>query len=852
MRRQIDDLLGLEFRSSIRRSARAKRRIEDGKRAYVGGKKKNEPERFAGGRSASRKAAEPEAETINAHRPPPRTRKEAVNSRTRVTPKPRSAPGRQLATAAATQVRRVAKPTVQAAPLPAAGGKLTGKAVVGNILRAFVVLLCIIVILFGVVAVQIVQYVVSETADDDVLLDLDHLRVPQNGYILAEDPETGEWIEYQKLQSASANSDWVSLDKIPQYMIDAVVSTEDKEFYAHGGFSLSRTVYAALNEVFGFQSTFGASTINQQLVKNLTGEKEVVDEEGSMLGGYKRKIKEIFRASFLDKTYGKDIVMEAYLNTMPLSGTIVGVQAAAKEYFNKDVGELTLTQCALVAGITQYPSKYNPFENPDMALERRNDVLTFMYEDGKLTKEQYDKALDKPLGLYEGPRESVELSGNTITSYFSDAVFLEVIDDLVEQGICDNRAAAVQYYYTGGLRIQSTVDLTLQNKMEEVYKLGYGEGGLFPAELTALTEVTREDGSVTREEVRPQSGMAVVRYDGTLAGVVGGIGEKQESLGLNRAVQSPRQVGSTMKPLTAYALGIDYGIINYSSIVPDTYVLAEQQWPVNYGPTQPTGNNVLVCDALAQSLNTVAAHIGEWVGVEDMYKYLGDTLEISTLVGEGTANDMGLSPMVLGGMTEGITAVELANAYAVFGGESTYGTFNSLHTYDRVLDANGNVVMEPEVITMQAVTAETGYIMNRLLKNVLHSSGPVYGTANGMALTTSDAVGKTGTTSDDKDRWFVGLSPDYVTAVWWGYDTNEAIRWSPEAATNIPPNVWRTIIDAVQEGTEDTEFPEKPGGVVEQYFCRDSGGLAGTGCYNTQLGYYTSGNIPDYCPIHGG
>ncbi|MDL2254449.1 penicillin-binding protein [Ruminococcaceae bacterium OttesenSCG-928-I18] len=753
--------------------------------------------------------------------PPVQYAKETPGDATRVIHKPRKQGG--------SQPPRGRKPS----------GAKTAKIVFLNLLKALLVLLCIGLIVLCIIGVQLAKYVAETTADDDVVLDLELLKLPQTGYILAQNPETGEWTEYQKLVRES-NSIWVPLDRIPQQLVDAVVSTEDREFYEHNGVSFKRTAYAALNEVFQFQNTFGASTIDQQLVKNLTGEKEVVGEDGTMDAGYKRKTREIFRAWGLNNRYSKDMIMEAYLNTLPLSGTIVGVEAGAIEYFNKEVSELTLAESALIAGITQAPGKYNPFTNPDNALQRRNDVLYFMLENEKITQAEYDEAVGQPLGLNQGDVSAEqEETESEVTSYFTDAVFEEVVSDLVEQGICETREAAVDYYYTAGLRIESTVDLTLQAEMERVYELGWAEEGLFPEEVFTTTE--------SGEEIHPQSAMAVVRYDGSLAGVVGGIGEKQESLGLNRATQSPRPIGSTMKPLAAYALGIDYDIIDYSSLVTDSYVLPEQNWPVNYGPTRPTGNSVLVCDAVAESLNTVPAHVGEWVGIEPMYDFLANTLEISTLVDEGSVNDMGLSPLVIGGMTQGVTAAELAAAYTMFGGDHGYGIHNTLHCYERVTDSRGNIVMEPEIATVQAISPESAYIMNRLLYNVLRSSGPVNGTASGMALTTTDSVGKTGTTTDDKDRWFVGLTPYYVSAVWWGYDQNELIEWSPRASTNPPPNVWHDIMEAVQAELPEKDFPEAPITVVERAFCRDSGLLASDGCGNRQTGYYAESSLPEVC-----
>ncbi len=729
-------------------------------------------------------------------------------------------------------------------------GKKTAKYVLLNLLKGFFVLCCVGVMLLSMLAVSISKYVVETTADDDLKLNLYNLKLPQNSYILAWDEDKNDWVEYQKFTGQSSNSIWVPLEGISPYLKDAVIATEDKDFEKHNGFSWYRTIMAAVNEVFHFQTQFGASTLDQQLVKNLTGDKD---------NDYRRKIREIFRAIGLNNQYPKDMILEAYLNTLPLSGTIVGVQAAATEYFYKDVADLTLSEAALIAGITKSPGTYNPFTNPDNALKRRNVVLGQMLKYDKITQAQYDEAVAQPLGLYDGPRQEDEYRPEEgVTSYFTDAVFEEVVRDLVAKGIADSREGAIKMLYTGGLRIEATVDLKLQAKMEEVYALGYGEGGLFPESVTAEVEVRDADGNVTTQTVHPQSTMAVMNYDGELVGVVGGMGEKTASLSLNRATQSPRPVGSTMKPIATYALGIDYGLIDYSRLIPDLGVQPRDpsnpkvdpetgavinDWPRNYSG-DPTGNLVPVSDAIAQSLNTVPVRIATWLGKETLYEFLRDTLEISTL---SDPEDIDYSPLVLGGMHKGITAYELAAAYTIFGGEDTYGVFNSAHCYRRVLDASGNVIMEPDITTVQAISPEAGFVMNRLLSNVLRANG---GTARGMALDYMDSVAKTGTTTDDFDRWFVGLTPYYVSAVWWGYDTNIQIKWSPKASTNPPPVVWKNIMEEVQADKPEISFPDMPQGVSKETFCRDSGQLAGPNCTNTQTGYYISSDLPEICQLH--
>ncbi|MDL2253752.1 penicillin-binding protein [Ruminococcaceae bacterium OttesenSCG-928-I18] len=756
-------------------------------------------------------------------------------------------------------------------------------AMVLNVLKSVLVLFCIGLMVFSILAVQVVQYVVSETQNDDNILDLENIKLNQTSYIMALDHENpnareeNDWVEYQELIGPE-NRIWVPLNDIPDDLINAVVATEDRLFYEHHGVSFERTAYALANELFQFEDrSFGASTIDQQLVKNLTGDDDVTDEEGDMTVGYKRKMREIFRAWGLNNRYSKDMIMEAYLNTMSLSERIAGVQAGALEYFGKDVKDLTLTECATIAGVTRAPTYYSPFQNPGNSLQRRNSVLLFMYEEGYIDKATFDKAIDEPLGVTRRTTKEDSEDSRTIFNYFSDAVFEDVVADFMEQqGM--SREQAIEQIYTGGYRIYATVDQNVQLALEDIYLDGYAEDGFFldpsrfpgyAARLTITEQETDEEGNVLSEtQVMPQSAAVVINYDGELVGVVGGIGEKTESLSLNRAigtvdeegnvVGTVRQVGSTMKPIAAYALGIDYGIITYSKGVRDAGVLSRdpsrpnaKDWPKNFS-NRYRNSNIPIASAIAESTNTVAAQVGLWVGRETMFEFLTETLQVSSLV---QPHDVDLGPLVMGSMTYGMSLYELAGAYQMFGGNETYGVYNSLHSYLRVEDSRGNIVMEPEMTTVQAINPQSGYVMNRLLSNVLHGSslpGGASPTARGMGPEGEmDSVAKTGTTSDDKDRLFVGLTPYYVTAVWWGYDEEHDFngRWSPSASTNVPPNVWKSLMETVQEDLPVREFPAQPDGIEQLSACTISGERARAGC-PTMQGYFCDFAIPDYCGGH--
>ncbi|MDL2323929.1 transglycosylase domain-containing protein [Ruminococcaceae bacterium OttesenSCG-928-A16] len=743
--------------------------------------------------------------------------------------------------------------------------------IVASMCKFVFVLVCAGIIAVSVMAVGVSQYMADATANDADLLDLDNLKLNLTTNIWAPNPKNpnaeaeGDYIKYQEL-TGPQHRIWVDWNDIPQNLKDAIIAIEDREFLNHHGVSFRRSAMAALNLVFPTSETeFGASTIEQQLVKNLTGDDET---------DYQRKLREMFRAWGMDSRYSKETILEAYLNTISLSGTIAGVQAGAQDYFGKNVQDLDLAQCAMIAGITRAPGKYDPYMNPETCLARRNSVLYQMLLTEAITQEEYDEAKAKPLGVKGRTNTSEGMVINSTFSYFSDAVFNDVVQDLMDQ-YGYTKEAARYFVYTGGLRIEATVDITLQERMEEIFEHGYDDtedafftnlrdprsGRLYKDRLGYKEEVEDAEGNTETKLILPQAAMTTIDYSGAVRGVVGGIGEKEGDLQLNRATQSPRQVGSTMKPVAAYALAIDQGLVNYSSMVMDSGVQPANpqkpkrdeetggiinDWPKNFSSTESKmyrNTAIPVVSAVAESTNTVAVRVGMRVGIDPMFNFLEDTLEITSLVSEDESpvNDKGPSALILGGLTHGISTAELAGAYQIFGNG---GRFNSVHTYTQVLDSKGNVILKPEVNHTQAISPEAAYVMNRLLYTVLRSGKApgVAATANRMALEGEmDSVAKTGTTSDDKDRWFVGLTPYYVTAIWWGYDNPKYTfynKWSPVATGNIPPLLWKTIMEEQQEGMPVKEFPEKPEGVVEAYYCSVTGERAGGGCPKGGIGYF--------------
>lgn len=672
--------------------------------------------------------------------------------------------------------------------------------------------------------VALAMYLVDVTADDGDSLNLTNLQLSLTSIIYYQDSETGEYLEYQRIDG-SENRIWVDLEDIPQHVIDAYVAVEDKDFYSHHGVDIVGTVAAMINEytpIKLFSTKRGASTITQQLVKNLT-----MDNEGSGIEGAFRKIREIYRAFILEKQYSKDEILEAYLNTLRLSHNWAGVQAGANNYFGKDVSQLTIAEAASIAGITKNPSVYNPYSYPENNIDRRNDILYFMNEQGKITDEEYEAALAEELVLNQDIR-----SKSFVNSYFTDMVIDQVTSDLVEQyGI--TRGEASNMIQNNGLKIYSTVDPKVQSAMEEVMLNTPNANGrtLFPTKENTYTTASGEKVTQT-----PQAAMVSVDYNGGIVGVVGGIGEKTEDRVLNRAVDSLRQTGSTMKPIGSYGPALEYDYIHFSTALFDDYITeiedpkepeGKRKWPRNYD-----GNYSMqltpVAFALAKSWNTIAVRTLMLMGVDTSYDFLVNSVGISSL----TEADKDYAPLALGGLNQGISPLEMAAAYAIFGNG---GKYIEPYCYTTVEDSTGEVILETKVTSVQALSEETAYIMNRMLKNVL-----TYGTGGGLAPRYTDAVGKTGTATDDKDHWFIGVTPYYSTAVWMGYDNPATL--SVNYGTHAPTTAWKQVTEAVHKDLPTKSFPTSSDVEMLNY-CEATGNIANANCPAQQPGYYKKSTL---------
>ena len=781
------------------------------------------------------------------------------------------------------------------------------RSIIGMIFSFIGCMLCLCIMAASVGGVLLSMYIVQVTADDAETLDLDNQKNRQTSIVYDINGN-----EYASL-SRNENRIWRELSAMPENLQNAVIAIEDKNFRTEPGINLKGTIGAALNAFTGnriWGTNRGASTLEQQLIKNLTGD----NEQDNM-----RKVREIFRALGLDNKYSKETILEAYLNTIPLTGIIHGMEAGSIEYFGKHVEDLTLAECATLASITKNPTKYNPATNPEELIKRRNHVLYEMYTQGYITEAEFNAAKAETVTLTEKTSTTENATRSSSNSWFTDALYTQLLSQLQED-LNYTADEAKELIFSGGLRIYSTVDPKVQ---EGVEKTMYNEDDLIPAlwheepvclrdypadssswdevqydEATGLP-ITKEgyavygqeaipvyadeEGTTLKmgtstdpdypndttvylcvyEKVRTQAAMAIVDYSGNILAIGGGIGEKKYDLGFNRAT-SPHQTGSTMKPIGAYALALDYKLINYSSQILDSpYYSAEDKkvlkdqyigvmspfseaaqsrsdvwraWPTNYGGVGGQGNPMLVYDALQQSYNTVAVWVGDMVGVDYLYNFVHDTLECSYISAE---NDMDLGPLVLGSQSSGLTVVQLAGAYTMF----NTGTFTTPHYYTEITDYQGNMILDNNkyINTTQAISADTAYIMNRMMWNVLHSrKGTAYGKAPDGEM---DSVAKTGTTSNYKDYTFAGLTPYYVTAIWWGCDRPTEMDTLGKAGKNASPiqYAWKALMEDLQADLPVKEFA-KGENVVEKHFDTSTGAIISNG---GSVGYYTEDNLPD-------
>ena len=599
----------------------------------------------------------------------------------------------------------------------------------------------------------------------------------------------------------------VTYDKIPQDLIDAVVSIEDERFWVHGGVDIKRTAAAIFTYVInGGSSTFGGSTITQQLIKNTTGDKET---------NWTRKIREWYRAISLENKLEKEDILESYLNTIYLGAGAHGVEVAAHTYFNKSVTDINLAEAATLAAIIQLPEGYNPYngeKNAERLKERKEVVLKKMLDLGKITKEEYDEAIK-----YEIKYEKGKVATGTKYTYYVDAVIEAVVDDLMEnQNV--SRQLALQMIYNNGYKIYTPQVASIQQSIDSAFS-------------NKTWFYTDKKGDFM------QAGMVVIENGtGNVVGLCGGAGEKTSDLGFNRATQAERQPGSSFKPIAAYGPAFEMGV-SYPGMGYDDSQLTIGNWsPKNYYGY--FNGYVSARNAINQSMNIPAVRAMQSVGVDYALKF-AKSLGISTF----TKNDNSLS-VALGGLDHGATVLEMAGAYSTF---ANGGLYIKPKLYTKVVDSNGKEILTTTQSPKRVMKETTAYLITDCLKTVV-TSGTGTSTKIGRGI---DGAGKTGNSNDDKDQWFVGYTPYYTAAVWNGYDKPKTIgRAYPYTCMRVYTDVMRNIHSKLEAKTFT-----KPSGIVTAEVCTLSGKVPTEACRKDGKvvirEIFATGTVPtETCEVH--
>lgn len=695
--------------------------------------------------------------------------------------------------------------------------------------------------------------------------------------------------ETATLVASGSNRVYVTIDEIPLDLQHAFVAIEDARFYEHNGIDITGIVRAGITGITSGRFSQGASTITQQLLKN-----NVFTDwtsESSFADKMERKIQEQYLAIQLEKVEDKDWILENYLNTINLGQNTLGVQAASQRYFNKDVSELTLSECAVIAGITQNPSRYNPVSNPDANAERRTKVLNNMLDQGYIDQAAYDTAMAD--NVYDRIQiVDSETASDNINSYFVDALTEQVIDDLMEvKGYTETQA--YKALYEGGLTIYSTqdpsiqqicdeevnnadnygsetkyscsyrltiqkADGTYQNYSEQTmlsyyqsknskYNIDFDSKEAVDAAIEQYKADIMEDGdtivpngeSITYT-MQPQASMTVIdQSTGEVKAIVGGRGDKTANKTLNRATDTKRQPGSTFKILSAYAPALDIGGMTLASVqddAPYTYSNAAHT-PVNNYDKSYRGFTT-IREGITYSINIVAVKTLTDIGVDIGYEYL-QNFGFSTLCDSDRTQ-----ALALGGITNGVTNLELTAAYATI---ANGGTYTKPRFYTKILDHDGNVLIDNTPQTHTVLKETTAWLLTNAMEDVLTNGTGRPAHFNGMPQ-----AGKSGTTSSDRDALFAGYTPYYTCVVWGGYDDNAELSY-----TTYPKTLWKSVMGRIHENLDYKDF-DKPDGITTATVCKKSGKLAVAGlCDSDPRGsmveseYFASGTVPkDYCDHH--
>lgn len=658
----------------------------------------------------------------------------------------------------------------------------------------------LILFLIALVALGIVMAISAfswKNITEDMFNNENSVVVDTNGDVIA---TLG--VEQKKLK--------IEYEDIPDNLVHAYVAIEDERFYSHHGVDIKRTGAAILTYITHFgNSSFGGSTITQQLVKNLTG-----DSSDSVM----RKVKEWWKAFLLESYFSKEEILEMYLNIIYVGPNIYGVQAGSRYYFDKDAEDLSLAECAYLAGINNSPNSYNPFvddDNTELITNRTNTVLQKMLELGYIEEDEYNEAVSEVNNGLDFDKGKIETE-NPIYSYHTDALITDIVSDLAEEKNI-SETFATNYLNMAGLTIHSTQNSDIQDDVETEF-------------LKRQYMLDSADGESTS-----QAAMVILDHEtGNVLACVGGLGEKVTFRGLNRATQSLRQTGSSIKPLAVLAPGIDKKIFTASTIYDDE----EKTFENDYAPGNNAGylGEITVRRALESSQNVPFVEMMEEVTPKRAISYLED-MGITSL----TQEDENLA-LALGGLQNGITPLEMAGAYATIAND---GIYVEPVFYTSITDKDGKVVLQAEQESHRVFSAQVAYILKELLKQPVEGNN---GTATYCSISGIDVAAKTGTTDENYDKWLCGFTPYYTAVTWFGFDENESIYYYNQNPAGI---IWSNVMRRVHDGLTNASFRE-PSWITTDIICADTGMLAKTGCTNIYEEYFLWGTEPDECTEHSG
>lgn len=662
-----------------------------------------------------------------------------------------------------------------------------------------------------VTAISLAIYIIA-LASEPTGIDLKAKSMNQTSRIFIKDSDTGEFTETRKLYSTE-NRIWVDNQNIPDYMKEAQVAIEDKRFYEHNGVDWQRTLSAVAMLATGSDS-YGGSTITQQLIKNITDDNEV---------SINRKLREICKALKLEQEYTKDQILEAYLNVVNYGNNCQGVEAAAQLYFGKSIKDCSLAECAAIAGITQNPSRWNPLIYPENNRERRELILSEMYDQGVIkTKKEYDEAMSESAKMtfvgFKSASEDEDDEDNDVQNWYYDQLFYDLRDDLALYYNISPDAAS-EKIYTEGLKIYCAMDEKMQNYIEK----------------EAMNIDKSADPSI-------ELGSVLMDFDGRVIATVGSSNRKTTDLAWDRAAHSALQPGSSIKPLFVYPIAIENKQLYFSSTVLDEpiekYEYDEASGGYISGPKNAYGSylgNILLPDAIERSSNAVAVQVMELIGGPSVaYEQAITKMNFKHLTELDGVNTGALS---IGGLNGGVTVREMAAAYTYMGNE---GLYYKPYTYYYITDSEDNIILDNrDAVPKQAYSAETAGIMNRLLHYNVENSQNTY--AMYARVSGWDIVGKTGTTDSDRDCWFCGMSPYAVMATWTGFDSPQTISDKTRSA-----KFFANVMGEYLKDKEQKEYKISKNLIPATYNPVTGLVISTDSVSGKYVGYYTEDNMPAF------